>query len=215
MKIGAITCNWNGERFIKAHLKMLSKYVDRIIVLQGTAPWKDYASEYKLSSIADESELIIKKEFPNIEIYPARVNEFCCDLYNQGQEILEKDCDIALRLDVDMFLTDKDFKRLIKFIKEEDFPAYRVDFKKCNINYYYNFNHGVKDMHGWDVMALKTKYRYRNLIDVDEKFYTISWEDFSIHHLKGWKKTITNKWLLEHKCNDCVSAPKEIIDLFK
>jgi len=191
-KVGSITCNWNGERFIKPHLEMLRSYgVDRSIVLQGTKPWGDYAKEHNLSSKPDKSEQIIRDNFPDVEIFKACQNKYSAELYNQGLEIL-KDYDIVLRLDYDMFLTKKDWKTFIDLIRETDYDLYKLDFATRTINYYLDCDHGVMDAQEEDPIAMSPKGELANILDYVMKdrmptMYFIKDEDFTIHHFRGWK----------------------------
>ncbi len=183
-KIGAITCNWNGERFIVPHLKMMTG-IDRQIVIQGTAPWGDYKDEYGLSEKPDDSEKLVKDM--GVEVYPACQNKFGPELYNQGLEIL-KDCDIVLRLDYDMFLTQKDWKRLIEFIRNTKWDCYLLNFNKCTINYYADFNHGLQNAREFDPIAFSPEFRLEKPFKYPYgSHYTIDWDDFLIHHFRGFK----------------------------
>jgi hypothetical protein len=204
-KIGSITCNWNGERFIVPHLEMLRSYgIERSIVLQGSAPWSDYAKEHNISSVPDNSEKLIRENFPDVEIHPACQDEYTAELYNQGLRILQ-DCSLVLRLDYDMFLTKKDWKTFIDFLDETTFDLYLLDFAKRTINYYHDCDHGVMDAKETDPIAVSPVGKFVDIIDYQlpvenpENYYLLSNEDFMIHHMRGWKGYGLNKDWIENK----------------
>ncbi len=210
-KIGSITCNWNGERFIVPHLKMLRSYgVEKSIVLQGTAPWADYQAEYDISFEPDKSEQMIKDSFPEVEIHKTWQNVYDSKLYNQGLEILE-DCDLVLRLDYDMFLTKKDWKTFIDLLTITNYDLYRLNFSKRTINYYYDHDHGVMNALEEDPIAMSPGGRMINILDYVRSdrpptLYTISDEDFMIHHYRGWKGYgIDKNWI-----EDEIPSPHDV-----
>lgn len=182
-RIASITSYWNEKKFLIPHFKMISS-LDKNIILKATIPWKGYAKEFNYPTISEPIDSF-KRYFPKVEIYETE-HEFGAELYNQGLEIL-KDYDIVFRLDTDMFFTKRDWKKLIDFIQGSDYECYKLNFKKHSINYYYDFDHGVMDALEVDPLAVSPKKRYSGLLDYDSKGITIDWEDFILHHFKGWK----------------------------
>lgn len=211
MKIGSITCNWNGERFIRPHLDMLqSGGVDRSIVLQGSEPWANYANEHGISYIPDNSEDIILKEYPKVEVYGAKSKVYGAELYNQGLEILSE-CDIVLRLDYDMFMTERDWDWFIEYIKLNRFDCYRVAFNNCTINYYYDCDHGVKDAKEYDAMAVNPKGRFSGTLDYNYgRTKVIDWDNWVIHHMRGWKGFTNSKDWVDEVITDTPFIAKDV-----
>ena len=232
-KIGAMTLNWNGEKFIYPHYKMLTQGgIDKFVMLQGSAPWSDYAKEYNLSDKPDRSEQIVRDNFPQVKIVPAVVNSFGPEVYNQGLDLL-RDCDVVLRLDYDMFLTNRDWGRLIKFLRRTNYTNYILHFRTCSINYYYDFKHGVTNARELDSIAVSPKIHFVPILQYpDDEVFIIRWKDFFIHHFRGWKgfgldKDWINNKTPNHKrvfSNDMVQqtltghwliCPEEIQNMFK
>lgn len=210
MKIGSITCNWNGERFIRPHLNMLSQGVDRMIVLQGTAPWDDYVREQGVSVQPDRSEEIIRTEFPQVEIYTASQNKFGADLYNQGLEILS-DCDLVLRLDYDMFLTKKEFNIFLDMLANGISDCYRINFSTRTINYYYDCDHGVKNAKEFDPIAVSPRGRFRGLLSYDYGLTEIITDaPWTIHHMRGFKGAANSIDWIEGRKTDVEFTAQEV-----
>lgn len=192
-KIGAIVLNWNGEKFIYPFMKMITSYgVDKVVMIQGSKPWSDYEAEYGLSSEPDNSERIIREQFPEVEIYPACLDEFGGHLYNQGLRYFEG-FDLVLRLDYDMFLTQEDWKKFIDILRADDFDYdnVRLDFARNTINYYYDFDHGSMNAREFDPIAISPKHEFSGILDYpDDNMLILSkydGHDFMIHHFRGWK----------------------------
>lgn len=237
-KIGAIILNWNGEKFIVPHLRMLTQGgVDEFVMIQGTAPWSDYEKEYHLSSKPDNSEALVKDLFPQVKIIPAVENKFSSVLYNQGLEALQ-DCDLVLRLDYDMFLTKEDWKTFMDILHDDNFQYenVRLDFSRNTINYYGDFYHGVRNAKEFDPIAVSPATKFSGLLDYPDDDMTILSEVnghfFTIHHFRGWKGFgVDPLWLDNMKPNhhgvfadellefnpdkQWIAAPLEIQEMFE
>lgn len=208
--IGTVTPNWNTERFIVPHMKMITKYTDHNVVLQGTAPWPNHQKEHGIKSVPDKSESLIRKYFPSVEIHTAVINDFKAELYNQGLTLL-KDCDIVLKFDTDMFLTEKDWSRLIKFIRSTGYDCYKLVWNKCVVEYAYDLDHGIKNKSDYEPIAVSPKTMFHNYVDYTASDpIDIDWEDFTVHHLRGWKgKANSLDWINKQSVKWLV-APTEI-----
>jgi len=209
-KVGTVTCNWNGGKFLVPHLQMLrAAGADRSIVLQGTAPWPNSIAEYpEIGAVHDGSSE--RARAAGFEIHTARVNDFTCDLYNHGLEILS-DCDVVFRLDVDMFMLPEQCKLLLDFARNTTYDCYRLDYAKCTISHCRDFDHGVRSGREMDPIAVVSRERYMGILDFySDKTYLISWDGFDIHHYRAWKGTeSTQDWIDGRtKTRAGISAPR-------
>lgn len=201
-KIGSLTPLWNQELFIKPHFEMLSK-LDRNVVLMQPGPLPQYHKEHGYSRKKDLSEDILRKSFPNVEIYPGNyptTMEFGSGLYNEGLAMMQ-DCDIVFRLDPDMLWTTVDWQRFIDFIQETNYDCYRMDFANDSINYYMtgDFYHGLKDAKEFDALAVNPKYFFTGVLDYpDHNTTVVDMPAWVCHHFRGWNKpksTPNPEWL--------------------
>lgn len=216
MKIGALVTVYNHELFIEAYLNMISKYVDKIVILFQKESNPQYVKEHFVDTKKDNTESICRNyinKFNNIEFYETSLT--CMnfeDLNNEGARYM-KDCDIVLRIDPDCFFTDSDFIKLIDFIKNNNYDQYRLDFSKNSINYYVigRFDRGTMDaIECREIIAFNPNVGY-SYIDTGRS-YIINWDGFMMHHFRGWKKSATL-----HMYNDdrnWITAPQEIINKF-
>lgn len=184
-------------------------------------PLIDYRDQHGYSTTPDRSEEIIRQEFPNVVVKRSKITEarqFGCELYN---EILPfaQDFDIVFRLDPDMFFTDKDWGRLIEYVRTTDFDCYRMDFKTQSINYYVTneYTWGLRDAKETDLLALDPRQQLMPVLSYpSKKDCTIPLEDWICHHFRGWNKTsVTASFPKEHQeladmCGGWVSCPLEI-----
>lgn len=223
-KIGALVHNWNQEPYIEAYLNMLARHVDKIVVILHQVPLRQYEIEH-YGSRKDRSEEIIRKH-PSVEYYEHTfVGEFCAEFLNTGLDRL-KDCDIVMRLDSDMFLTDADMRRLVGFIRDTKYDCYRLDWAPYVINYYVTnrFDIGIFDSLEEDIpMAFNPREGLTHAVSYPEhNSYKIEWDGFRIHHLRGWRNCFPEGWQnspaadeLRERYGNFVTLPTEIIDLLK
>lgn len=227
-KIGVLEPIWNQEPFIIPHFKMLESYgVDRIVTLIGGRPLPQYYTEHGYSLIPDKSEKLLKKHFPKIEIHPSTyTGEFGAPLYNEGLPLMQ-DCDIVLILDTDMLFTPTDWKKMIEFIRDTNYDCYRLNYSKNSINYYMDFDHGLKDAKELDPRAINPKNNLEWVLEYPYGLhYLMEWENWICHHFRGWNKpkTITKDWpnsnyakqAFDQYANkgDWFHCPQEIRDMF-
>lgn len=196
-RIAAMIPLWNQELFIKPHIDMLRNGVDHILVLLQGGPLPSYKKEHGYSAKPDASEKIIRHYFPDVEIrkstFPWQIMEFSSPLYNEGLSTLV-DYDLVLRLDPDMFFLKSDWEKFIGLMKNSDYECYRMDFSKNSVNYYMtgDFEHGLKDAHEFDPLAVSPKKMFTGILDYPSSrtcVYTQGFdENFAFHHFRGWNK---------------------------
>lgn len=191
-RIGTITPVWNQELFIKPHFEMLSK-LDKNVVLLAKQPLPDYRDQHGYDTRPDLSEHILRTQFPNVKIYESTYNgPFGCELYNEGLKYVQ-DCDIVLRLDVDMLFTDKMWKWFIDYIRFSTYDSYRVDFNKNTINYYItgDYSHGLKDAQEFDVLGFNPKIPFEPVLNYPMEnchVFEKPADEIIFHHFRGWNK---------------------------
>jgi len=225
-RVASVTFIYNHEPFIIPHFTMLSN-LDHNFAFVGDKPLQGYDSEHGTSAVKDRSEELIREKFPHVEIvHHSYDGVFCSELYNAVSHIFEN-YDIVLRLDPDMFFTDSDWSRLINFIREGNQDSYYVNYPKCSINYYMDFDHGLQDAMECDLIGYDPKKKLTGILDYpSEKPYVINWNNFMIHHFRGWNKpkSVTPNWPNEDygrmaffnysNDGDWFHCPQEIRDKF-
>jgi len=213
------------------YFKNLTSAIERNIVIIGDKIWNGYEECFKNPLEVEPSIELIKKEFPQVEFYETEhING--AELWNQGLEIL-KDYDTVLIWAADVFLTKKDWKTLIDFIKNTNYECYKLNHPKCVISYYYDFEHGAKSNLEYDAIAIDPRKRFSGILDFGGKTYTIEWDNFIMHHFRGWKGFQSDKDWIEGKIpspsgvysyqivekygnnGKWYICPREIKDLFK
>ena len=220
--LATVTFIYNHEPFIIPHFNMISS-VDKNFVFIGEKPLRGYDDEHGTSLVPDSSERLIVENFPHVEIFKHSYDGyFCSDLYNNVAHVF-KDYDMVLRLDPDMLFMDKDWDRFTTFIRDTDYDCIQMSYGKCSINYYMDWDHGLKDAKEFDIVAFNPKTPLTGILDyAAEKPYCIEWDDFIMHHFRGWNKpkSITKDWpyteyakmaFLNHSDNgDWFHCPEEI-----
>lgn len=190
-KIGSITPIWNQEMFLKPHFDALAD-LDKNVVFMQQGPLPNY-DQHGIGDEPDFSEKILRKLYPNVEIYQSKYDykkDFQSGLYNECLPKVQ-DCDIVFRLDPDMFFLDKDWKALLDFINSTDFDCYRMDFENDSVNYYmsWDYEHGVKDAKEFDPLAVNPKNDFENILDYSMDNHTlIKLDGWMCHHMRGWNK---------------------------
>jgi len=224
-RIGAITPVWNQQAFIKPHFEML-KQLDKHVVMFQPGPLGQYQKEHGIGEKPDKSFSIIRKLFPEVTIkYSKGHDEFSHQLYN---EILPhvQDCDIVFRLDVDMFFLQKDWDKLLNFIRSTEYDCYRVNFATHSPNYYVDYDHGVMDALERDPIAFNPKLPliWDGTLSYPSYNQTTigydapgSWKDWRMHHLRGWNKpkSTGDGWIEAHEewvkqYGEWFSLPREL-----
>jgi hypothetical protein len=176
MRIASFTPIWNAEVFIKPHFTMLSE-LEKNIVFYNPTPWPVYR-DYSYESKPDNSIDMIRSMFPHVEIIETDKMGYP-ELVPLAKEILN-DFDIITRLDVDMLMTRHDWTMAINFMRSHSFTSYFTKWSNHTINYYADWDHGLKDAEEQDHIFLPT---YEPAIE-----YEIDWDGWMIHHFRGWNK---------------------------
>lgn len=214
-KIGALNYNWNQGLFIKQHLDMIVPVVDRTLVVLEQKPLIQYAKEHDCTK-KDNSEEIVKN-YKGVEwVEGYYEGEFGADYLNRGLKLMQ-DCDIVIRLDTDMFLTEKDLHRFVDFIRNTDYDCYRLDWAPYVVNYYVTGSgeYGVYDsLEEKQPMAISPKLSFSlGIAYPAENPYTIQWDDFRIHHLRGWRKKFPDGWQESKQAKDLIKEYGEFVQL--
>ena len=224
--ICSVTALHGSDIFIKPHFKTLTG-LDKRIALIGTKPWPFYETTHGIGE-GKKTETILKKDFPDVEIkYTDSVIGYhswdMANFYNQFIK-LASGYDYVTRIDVDMMFTQKDWKKMIDFVKNNDYDYYRMNFITNSIDYYYDFEHGIKDALEDDVMIVKTNNLFKPVLDpAVGDGYLMEWEDWVCHHFRGWNKPESlgdidkpNKDFKKlDERNEWIKCPQEIRDLWK
>ena len=168
----------------------------------------------------DKSEQMIKQRFPDIEIkkLPGRW-EWGSPIFNEMIKFAEDDKVIMLHADV--VLDKENFKKLTDFVESTDYDIYKVDMKKCWINYYGDLDHGLRDCLDCEPVAVKGTTRFRNFYDrlIGEKEVVIDF--ITGYHFTGFKGKFVGDWNKSAEAEELaqiyggwIKAPQEIKDMF-
>lgn len=217
MKIGAYLCVYNHEVFVEKSLTMLSKYVDKIVVVIQNKSNPSYAIEYLATK--DNTENLVKNfKFKDFQYYYTDLTGLEFEKVNTFAADRMLDCDVVIRLDPDQFFTKEDMEKLIYQIKSNKSNYYRFSLKDNSINYYVmnRFYYGLKDaQEEHEIIAFDPRLGY-HLQDTGSFFI----KDVMMHHLRGWKKNVTEEFIIKFQkdnrdtCGDFITAPLEIINKF-
>lgn len=204
-KIAAVVLVYNGEKFIKPHLDMLMKQIDRIVVVIPKKPFKGYVKYLGLTP--DKTAEIVSKypvEILSYDFVEGDAARNFPDAYNFGLKKV-RNYDIATVIDVEMLLTDEDFKKFIDFIKETDAEYYSLDHSKYSPDYHldWDMDHGLMDQVENIPIAMNPQREMLLYRKIDAKALPI--EGIVFHHFRNWKSDIIPK-------GDFISAPQEIKD---
>lgn len=211
MRIASFTPIWNAELFVKPHFTMLSE-LEKNIVLYNPTPWPVYR-DYSYESTPDNSIEMIQSMFPHVEIIETDKFGYP-ELVSLAKELLG-DFDIITRLDVDMLLTKHDWMMALDYMRNHPFTSYFTKWSAHTINYYADWDHGLKDAEEQDHIFLPV---HNPAIE-----YEIDWDGWMIHHFRGWNKPKSvgkgffdqqNIRLAYERHPQWFSAPQEIRDMF-
>lgn len=192
-KIGTVTPIWNQELFLKPHFDLITQ-LDRNIVLLQSGPMPNY-ERHGIGDKPDRSERILREFFPQVEIYDATYppgRDFGSGLYNEGLERMQ-DCDIVLRLDVDMIWSPKDFQKMVDYIRDTEYDCYQMNFSADSVNYYMtgDYEHGLKDAQEFDPLGADPRHLYQGLLDYPSNNRVTMDLGITCHHFRGWNKPIS------------------------
>jgi len=194
MKVAAVTLVRDSARFIVPHLRMY-KGVDRNVALFIPQALKGGASGH--STERDNSRELIERYCPGVEIRETRTDVWGAPLWNEAIELVS-DCEKVVLLHADVVLSYPMWLFLYGTLITSDADVYRLDMTKCMINYYHDFDHGVRDCLDIEPIAVKTDVRFRKFYDYPDGKTTFTIDDprFVAHHFTGWKGIFATKdWL--------------------
>ncbi|MDE2098563.1 MAG: hypothetical protein KGL39_15015 [Patescibacteria group bacterium] len=221
-RVGTVTLVRNCENFILPHLNML-KGADKRVVLYLKQPFKPYTQYYPEQP---DRALELAKTVKGVEIVETDIDTYGKDVYNAALDACS-DCDIVILLHADNFTLD--FKKLLNYIRSTDFSCYKLNFPKCVISYYHDFEHGIRDALDHDPMAVSPRGRFESVMTYNSP-RTTEIDFLTFHHFVGWKgKASTKEWIdgvidddsgrnsikLREQFGDWTPAPEEIRKMFK
>ena len=234
-KIASILLNWNMEKFLVPHIEMLKPHVNKIIFIQCTRPFEPYRIEHNYDTEPDNSEKIVRNNYPEIEVFNYRPEDkdtkmMFSNAWNFGMSKLQN-FDLVTKFDVDQFFTQDDFLKIFNEIQTTNFENYGLDWSKQSINYHQDFEHGVSDEVETDPLIVNPKYKFGPLLSYSFPIHILE-ADVKMHHFRSFKEWVTPEWInfevpsrygvyakdLVQKYtpnNDWIKAPEEIKDLFK
>lgn len=224
MKIATVTPMYNSEFFVRAWAKQNAVF-DENIVLMGRKPFKDYLAAGMVTEERDNTEKILREEFPHVKIYYHEFDYYSGGLFNMGMQIAEDlGCEVVYKSEPDMFMTKKDLDFFLEKIKTMDYRVLLLYFKKCTTAYWIDFEHGVPQSLwevGNDPFVIKAGNRFvesGTQIRIEGDSQIIDWDDFTIHHFSGFKSMYDTDTLkvIESIPNfkEWLTAPQEIQDMF-
>lgn len=184
-RINAVTIVRDSAKFIVPHLNMY-KGVDRNIVL--FVPQKLTGGASGHSDKRDNSLELIKKYCPNVEIHETDATQWGASIFNVAAQIAD-DGGKTVMFHADVVLSPKDWDYILNLLKTTDHDVYKLDMKKCMINYYYDFSRGVRDCLDTEPIAYKSWVRFGGVYELPKNadVYTITDTSFTAHHFCGWK----------------------------
>lgn len=221
MDIAAITLVRDAEKYIIPHLKMYKGVKQNIALF---IPQQLKGGSHGHSDQRDSSFDLIKEYCPEVEIHQTHTNEWGAKLFNEALDLV-KGCDKVVMFHADVVLTTSNWEKFVKLIRETDYDVYKLDMKKCTINYYHDLEHGVRDCLDIEPVAVKSHIRFNNIYDYTGTTYLID-KDFENHHFTGWKGIFATKDWLEGKVPSesniyiyqlapFTPAPQEIKNIFE
>ncbi len=184
MNIVAVTLVRDSEKFIIPHLKMYTG-VTRNIVLMIPQVLKGGASGH--SQTRDNSVALIKKHCPEVEIFETETNEWGNVLFNEAIA-LAGECDKVVAFHADVVMNQENWLKFKEILEVTDADVFKLNMQKCTINYYVDFDHGVRDCLDIEPVAVRGGFRYDGTIySVDGKSVFTIENEITVHHFCGWK----------------------------
>lgn len=185
MKIASITCIYKCDIFVKPCFDRLMN-LDRNIVIYSDIPNPEYAKEHGNDQLQDDTIALIKKNYPKVEFYKANWPNNLGFMWNQGLDILGNEYDYAILFDPDMHFTKADYDKIIATVRNNSFESYTINFQNNSINYYMDFDHGLRDSGEGDMdYIITTKRRFNDNLQVFGSKHRLN---VTMHHFRGWNK---------------------------
>lgn len=197
MKINAVTLVRDSEKFIVPHLNMY-RGVDRNIALFIPQKLNGGASGH--SEERDGSLELIKKHCPTVEIHETQETQWGASIFNYAASLAD-DGGKTIMFHADVVLAPKDWDWMLNLMKTTDFDVYKLDMRRCTINYYNDFSRGVRDCLDVEPVAYRSDVRFSGIYNfpAEKKVHIIDDPSFTVHHFCGWKGIFAKKEWAENK----------------
>lgn len=182
--ISAVTFIRDSERFIRQHFRMYRGMKNYgLFVPHRIVGGADNHGE------ADESLEIVRREFPDVEIVQSGHYHWDCAFINKMIEIGEQSGDKVLIFHADVVMEADELAKLLTFIEGSDYDIYKLDMRRCTINYYCDLDHGLRDCLDVEPIAVRAGVRFSSGIYQypPERYRTVVIEGITNHHFTGWK----------------------------
>jgi hypothetical protein len=192
--LATVTLARDSAKYIVPHLRMYTG-VDKNFALFVDKPIEGGSVGH---GEPDNTEELIRTHCPDVEIHHTDENKWGSSIFNQMIE-LAKDYDKVVMFHADVVMDAENWERFRKYVLETDFDVYKLDMTKCTINYYHDFEHGLRDCEDIEPVAVKSTTRFDGIYTIapNAKVDTIDW--MTVHHFTGWKGIFTTKEWLEGK----------------
>lgn len=191
MKIAAITLVRDAAKYIVPHLKMYTGVTKNIALF---IPQQLAGGSSGHSGNRDNSLELIKQYCPEVEVHETNYAVWDAGLFNRALE-LAGDCDKVVMFHADVVFSPEMWERLKKIL-ESPHDIYYLNMPKCTINYYHDFEHGVRDCLDTEPIAVAADVRFNGIYGIPNRpVFTID-KNFEVHHFTGWKGIFaTKEWL--------------------
>lgn len=190
MTVASVTFVHAHSLFLLPHLKMLENLVDKRIVIYGRQMWPPYLAEHGKMAGDNTRELLEEAKKMGCQVEETDIiqhdGQSFADLYNFGI-FLSQDCDYSMRLDVDMYLTQEDQAKL-KAQLQQNVDVINLNHTTNSINYYVDFDHGLRDAKEHESLAISTKNKYLSYLKPEKTDRQADVHDITVHHFRGWNK---------------------------
>lgn len=215
--IAAVTLARDSAKYIVPHLRMYTG-VDKNIALFIDQPIIGGSDGH---GAPDNTEALIQEYCPEVEIHHTGENIWGADIFNKMIE-LGKGYDKVVMFHADVVMNQENWIKLREFILNTDFDVYKLDMTKCTINYYHDFEHGVRDCEDIEPIAVDSSMLFTGIYSypTEKKTTVIEW--ITVHHFTGWKgRFATKQWLnneiasvsgvkISDMTKDWISCPNDI-----
>lgn len=177
MKLACVTLAYKEERFIVPFIRAMQNRVDEILVLNTTKPWNGGSDE------VDNTGNVARSLGATVISYDWSTEEA---QRNAGQEYLN-DYDWIITLDVDEFMLDADWSRLVAFLDSATLDAYVPQMQHT----YWKTGFVIDPPEDYlQIIATRPSVRY-----FDKRCVDCAWDmaPVELHHF-SWARTDEECW---------------------
>jgi hypothetical protein len=188
--IAAVTFVRNAEKYILPHLAMYTGVKQYVFRMTGKPKdWIQYADE------PDSSIELVRRHFPEVPIIDISSTEYDSEFINRARAMIEEDVMVFFHADV--ILSQRDWETIKDIIQTTDASVYKLDMTTDMINYYYDFDHGLRNCRDHDPVALsKARFTHKYWSDVEPNSEHLIQNKITAHHFCGWKGgTNSKEWI--------------------